>query len=250
MSSPLILSICSYVLFLNQEQNQESWLSIVLISINLLSKKKSYKNKDFFTQVVSYKEICFSIFLFANQLLKVSIFQFYNITIFFWSFIFHRFIATIIPFSKTYDWLIEHTNILLLTGWILGCLFGSLWMPYTMIELIQFSNNQSYFDCTFKPPVNETIFNGEFYVQFNFILTFMLPLITLIICYGAISVKLIKDQMDKPEAFLRRNRHGNHHDRRSRVCHHSQTNIYILILKLMQKDIYHMCFYNIWYYNI
>lgn len=75
MSSPLILSICSYVLFLNQEQNQESWLSIVLISINLLSKKKSYKNKDFFTQVVSYKEICFSIFLFANQLLKVSIFS-------------------------------------------------------------------------------------------------------------------------------------------------------------------------------
>lgn len=89
MSSPLILFICSCVLSLNQEQNQESWLSIVFISANLLSKKKSYKDR-FFSHTLSHNQICFSMFLFAKQLLKVSIFQFYNITIFFWSFIFSQ----------------------------------------------------------------------------------------------------------------------------------------------------------------
>jgi len=111
--------------------------------------------------------------------------------------------ATIHSFSKTYEWLSTHSNCMLFLSWILGCVFASNWMAHTETVPYEY-NNTTYYECSYNSN-GLTPLKRKIYLSFNFIFTFALPLIVLILSYTAITRKLLADSLGDKDAPLRRN---------------------------------------------
>lgn len=110
--------------------------------------------------------------------------------------------AIIHPFSVIYGWLRSHSSSLLYLTWILGCAFSSIWVKHTGVVPIQI-NNFTYYECRYDNN-GLTPFESKIYIAINFIFTFALPLIVLLVSYTAITRKLLADSMGEKDAPLRR----------------------------------------------
>jgi len=84
-------------------------------------------------------------------------------------------------------WLKHHTNLILIIGWILGSLLGSIQLFHSKTVPFRYRNN-TYIDC--REEWNE--FEGQIYTGVIFLVTFLLPLLILAYTYGAIGWKLFR----------------------------------------------------------
>lgn len=101
-----------------------------------------------------------------------------------------RYMATLHPFSRAHQWLRSHTATLLLLTWITGAAYA--FIPLTHTRISEFTvNGTVHLACTADNDMAE--FKRRLFMNFNFILTFLVPSLTLTVSYAAI-LKRMKRQ--------------------------------------------------------
>ena len=125
-----------------------------------------------------------------------------------------RYMATVHPFSGAHQWLRSHTGTLLLLTWVTGALYACL--PLTHTRTSEFTlNGAVHLACTADNDMGQ--FKRRLFMNFNFILTFLVPSLTLTISYAAIlkrmkRQKAINDYLNDcqvlNQVFARREREG------------------------------------------
>lgn len=120
--------------------------------------------------------------------------------------------ATLQPFSRSYEWLVNHCNWLLAAAWVAGAVYSSGTLPH--VGVVRFGHgNASYADCRIDLGLSAA--KQQLYSSANFLLTFLLPLVVLAVAYGSISGKLLNDALAANDGPLRRSATTD----RSRVSH-------------------------------
>ncbi len=91
----------------------------------------------------------------------------------------YRYFAILCPHSNKNQWFTGRSHIILSFGWILGCVLGHLAMVHTTTVPFIW-DNQTFYDCR-GAEMDE--FETKIYNTLLFVLTFALPLVSLLSCF-------------------------------------------------------------------
>ena len=104
-----------------------------------------------------------------------------------------RYIATMHPVSSTNSWLKNHTTTILLYSWLIAAALALI--PVWHTEATQFSeysdttrSNETFYQCY----ENWDGIHEKIYTAATFFITFLIPMIVMAVCYGAIGNKMLK----------------------------------------------------------